>query len=118
MISSTRRQPSSPERLAFEVEVVRVMQIRGLSRSDAELVAFENLVTERLNATHPDTPSDRCDYCSLAETQDSVLLPIGAGSRHAWLHGHCWAPWRERRRAEAIDQLVAMGIEPMIKESP
>jgi hypothetical protein len=118
MISSTQRQPSSPERQAFEVEVVRVMQIRDLSRSDAERIAFENVLVEHLNATHPDTPSDRCAHCGLAETQDSVLLPIGAGSRHAWLHGDCWAPWRERRRAEAIDQLVAMGIEPKIKESP
>ena len=28
------------------------------ARSEEERVAFDNLVTERLNATHPDTPSE------------------------------------------------------------
>jgi hypothetical protein len=39
-----------------------------------------------------------------------ALLAIGVGP-HAWLHSDCWAPWRARRRAEAIDQLAAKGIE-------
>jgi hypothetical protein len=117
MISSTQRQPSSPERQAFEVEVVRVMRARSLSRSEAEIVAFENLVTERLDSTFLDTDSTRCACCGRAETRDSVLLPIGAGSKHTWLHPDCRAPWRARRRAEAIDHLAAMGVDAIKRET-
>jgi hypothetical protein len=61
--------------------------------------------------TPPDTDPNRCAWCGRAETPDATLLPIGVGVRHAWLHSGCWESWRERRRAEAIDQLGAMGIE-------
>jgi hypothetical protein len=116
MISSTQRQPS-PERQAFEMEVARVMEIRGFSRSEAEVVAFANAIVEHLNATHLDTPFDRCVHCGQPETRDSVLLPFGAGSKHAWLHSNCWEPWRGQRRAEAIDQLAAMGIDAIKSET-
>ena len=75
-------------------------------------IAFENLVTERLNATHPDTDPNRCAHCGKPETLAAILLPIGWGARHAWLHDGCWSAWREKRRAEAIAQLAAMGVTP------
>ena len=58
----------SPVRQAFESAVARVMQIRDLSRTEAERVVFENLLTERLNATHPDTDPGRCAHCGKLET--------------------------------------------------
>jgi hypothetical protein len=92
MISSTQRQPSSsPQRQAFEAEVARVTEIRGLARSEAEVVAFENHVSERLDANHPDSDPSRCLHGGRAETPDSLLLPIGAEPRHAWLHNHAMA---------------------------
>ena len=39
-----------------------------------------------------------------------LLLPIGVGARHAWLHDGCWALWREGRRKAAIEALAVMGI--------
>jgi hypothetical protein len=82
------------------------------SAAEAEVTAFENAIVAHLNANHPDTPSDRCAYCGRAETRDSILLPIGAGDRHVWLHSGCWTTWRARRRAEAIAMLAKAGITP------
>ena len=95
----------------FEEKVEVVERVRGLPRLEAERVAFEIVLVEYLNATHPDTDPSRCAECGGHETPDAALSPIGASASHAWLHQDCWAPWRERRRAEAIDQLAAMKIE-------
>lgn len=46
-------------------------------RSDASRIAFENLVTERLNATHPNTDPNRCAHCGGPETSAATLKPIG-----------------------------------------
>jgi hypothetical protein len=97
-------------RLIFEDHVAVIMRVRGLSRLEAERAAFENTIVDRLNAAFPDTPPDRCGHCSRSETPGRVLLPIGFGVRHAWLHDRCWSEWRERRRGEAIDQLARLGI--------
>ena len=100
----------SPERQTFEAAAARVMRIRGLSRPKAERAAFDSLLVERLNATHPDTLSDRCAHCGRLETSGAALKPIGWGARHAWLQDDCWAAWREARRRVAIAELAAMGI--------
>ena len=100
----------SPAPLAFEAEVDRVIQIRGLPRLEAEHAAFENILVAHLNRTFSDTRSDRCAHCGRAEEPSSTLLPIGVGVRHTWLHRDCWEPWRAHRRTEAIGQLAATGI--------
>jgi hypothetical protein len=103
--------PLPPLRLAFENQVATVLRARNLPRLEAERIAYDNLVTERLNETFPDTDPSRCAHCGTAETPTNILLPIGAGERHAWLHSSCWAPWREGRRVKAIAELAAMKIE-------
>jgi hypothetical protein len=57
--------------------VAVIMRVRGLSRSEAERFADENTIVDCLNATHPDTPFDRCEHCGKRETPDAILLPIG-----------------------------------------
>jgi hypothetical protein len=104
------KPPPSRERQAFEAAVARVMQSRGLSRAEAERAAFETVLINRLNAIHPDTDPSRCAHCARPETPDATLLPVGWGERHAWLHDACWAPWRERRRAEAIAARAEAGV--------
>jgi hypothetical protein len=79
-------------------------------RSDASRIAFENLVTERLNATHPNTDPNRCAHCGGPETSAATLKPIGWGARHAWLHDDCWSRWREVRRSAVISELASEGI--------
>jgi hypothetical protein len=103
--------PPPPLRQAFENRVELIMRVRGLPRPEAERLAFEAVLIDWLNATHPNTPSDRCAWCGKPEAPGAALLPIGWGAHHAWLHNDdCWALWRERRRAEAIVELAAMGI--------
>jgi hypothetical protein len=95
-------------RLAETIETI--MTIRGLSRLEAERIAFDSLVTDYLDSTHPDTPSDRCARCGRLETSSDLLLPIGAGDRHACLHSDCHVPWRERRKAEAEKDLARFDL--------
>ena len=103
--------PLPPLRQAFEVHVANIIGTRNLPAPEAERAAYEIVLVGLLNATHPDTDPSRCAHCGQPETRDSVLLPIGAGARHAWLHSDCWAQWRERRRAKAIAELAATGLE-------
>ena len=98
-------------RCFFEEKTDLVERVRGVPRPEAEREAFDIVLVEFLNRTHPDTDPNRCAWCGKPETLDAILLPIGVGIRHARLHPDCWAPWRARRRAEAIDQLGAIGIE-------
>jgi hypothetical protein len=77
---------------------------------EAERAAFDNLLVEQLNATHPDTDPNRCAHCGRLETLDATLLPIGWGIRHAWLHDDCWAAWREARRIAAVAKMATIGI--------
>jgi hypothetical protein len=86
------------------------MQIRGLPRPDAERAAYEIVLVERLNSSHPNTLDDRCAWCGSSETPGATLLPIGVGARHAWLHSGCWEPWRTQRRAKAVVELASLGI--------
>ena len=87
----------------------RVQRVRNLPQAEAEYAAYEILLTEFLNATHPDTDPNCCACCSRAETPSNILLPIGVGAPHAWLHDDCWA-LRAGRRRVAIETLAGMGI--------
>jgi hypothetical protein len=98
--------------MIFERHVATVMRVRNLPRLEAERAAFDIVLVERLNATHPDTDPNRCAWCGRAETPSDALLPIGVGARHAWLHRDCWDRWRERQRTEAIAMLAEAGITP------
>jgi hypothetical protein len=42
-------------------------------------IAFDNLVTERLNSTHPDTDPSACAWCGRAETPSPCC-------RSGWAH--------------------------------
>ena len=69
-----------------------------------ERVAFDNLVTERLDATHPDAPSDRC-----AET------PGALGARTSWVAAlRLLGPWHKA----AAEALAIMGIVGCRKMRP
>jgi hypothetical protein len=59
------------------------MRIRGLPRLEAERAAFDIVLVELLNATHPSARPDRCTHCGRLETLGATLLPFGGGIRHA-----------------------------------
>jgi hypothetical protein len=102
--------PSPPLRQAFEAAIARVTQIRGLPRPEAEQAAFDIVLIDLLNASHPNSDPNRCAWCGTPETPDATLLPIGVGERHAWLHSDCQPPWRALRRARAIAELAGAGV--------
>ena len=94
----------------FEEKIELVERVRGLPRLEAQRVAFRVVLVEFLNRTYPNTPSDRCACCGRPETPGGVLLPIGLGARHAWLHQSCRDPWAEARRKAAVETLAGIGI--------
>jgi hypothetical protein len=97
-------------RCFLEEKTDLVERVRRLPRPEAERAAFDIILVEFLNRTHPDTDPSRCAHCARVETPDATLQPIGWGARHTWLHQECWTPWRERRRAEAIAALAEAGV--------
>jgi hypothetical protein len=99
-------------RRIFEDHVATVMRLRGLLRPEAERVAYEIVLVDRLNDTHPNTPSNRCAWCGLTEAGPGDLRPFGTDTRGvAWLHPDlCWRLWSEKRRAEAVAALREIGI--------
>jgi hypothetical protein len=110
---------SDRRRRVLAEKVETIMQLRGLSRPDAEHEAFKHVLIEYLNATHPDTDPNRCAHCRGPETPDATPLPIGVGERHAWLHQRCRDRWAESRRKAAVEALAAIGIrEPAVSTRP
>jgi hypothetical protein len=81
-------------RQIFEDRVATVMRVRGLLRPEAERVAYEIVLVDRLNDTHLNTPPNRCAWCGLTEAGPGDLRPYGTDARGvAWLHpDRCWKP--------------------------
>jgi hypothetical protein len=90
----------------------------GLPRQEAEARAFGACVVEWLNRNPVRSAPDRCCWCGGGEREALVLLPFGTErAGHAWMHGACWQPWRERRQAQAVDFFQALGITVPIESS-
>jgi hypothetical protein len=94
----------------FEDRTIVVQRVHNLPQAEAEREAFQHLVIEYLNETHPNTNPRVCAHCGAPDLPLTPTLPFGVLERHAWLHQRCWAAWRERRRNEAIAVLAAMGL--------
>ncbi len=84
----------------------------GLSRPDAETLAFECCIVEWLNRNFERSPPGSCLACGDGESAHDALLPHGVDpTGHVWLHSRCWPSWHAGRRADAVIVLKAMGIE-------
>jgi hypothetical protein len=85
----------------------------GLSRHEAEAVAFEHCVEEWLRR-HPVQSSPRvCLGCGGVEDERGIVVPFGTEtSGYAWLHSDCWPAWHNARKTEAMAVLTSMGIAP------
>jgi hypothetical protein len=83
----------------------------GLSRAEAERLAFECCVVEWLNVNPSPSPPGRCTWCGKPEMASAVVLPFGTEpGTHAWLHAECWPAWHQVRRADAIAALSSIGL--------
>lgn len=83
----------------------------GQTRAQAEASSFEGCIVEWMNR-HPE-PSDTscCVWCRLQDLSGHGIVPFGADGRgHAWLHPECWSKWQERRRQQAVEELLARGV--------
>jgi hypothetical protein len=89
----------------------------GVPPGRAEAQAFECCVIEWLNRNPIVSAPDRCCWCGIPGRPDDPLLPFGV-SAHAWMHDHCWEPWRTARRAKAVEALVALQITDPRTPSP
>lgn len=84
----------------------------GLTRTEAEVRAFACCAVEWRNRNSVRSPPGRCLTCGGVEYPHNPLLPFGAEpSGVAWLHSRCWEAWHAGRKASAVAELAAMGIE-------
>ena len=82
----------------------------GLPRPTAEAQAFEACIVEWLNRNPAPSPMGRCAWCGQLESEGASIVPFGTEpGTHAWLHGECWRPWQDARRAEAMKALSRIG---------
>ena len=82
-----------------------------MTRAEAETQAFECCVVEWLNRNHEPSLPGLCAWCREGRCDGGVVLPFGADAQgHTWLHGECWEAWHARRRAQAVEGLVRLGI--------
>jgi hypothetical protein len=102
-------EPDRWRRLLSE-KIETIVKMRGLPRPDAGAEAFQHIVTEYLNQTHPNTDPCVCVHCRGPDLPLTPILPFGVGDSHTWLHSDCWVPWRKRRQAEAIAALAEAGV--------
>ena len=83
----------------------------GVSRDQAEALAFASCVVEWLNRNPIRSQQGRCLGCGGLEQTHDPLVPFGGQSYgHAWLHSRCWPTWHAKLKAEAIMALATMGI--------
>ena len=83
----------------------------GLARAEAEARAFECYVVEWINRSFVPSEPDRCCECGQEDDVSDPLLPHGVEALgHVWLHSRCWSRHCDRRRAEAVAALCAMGV--------
>ncbi len=85
----------------------------GLSRPEAEVIAYEGCLSHWQNIIRIDHADDHlCPCCGKQIDEGAaipVLRPMGG---HLWLHHGCHARWLLRRRAAAKATLAALGISP------
>jgi hypothetical protein len=96
----------------FFAERARIAGLNaGRPRLLAEAHAFNCCIVEWLNRNFARTQPGRCSACGGEERCNEPMVPFGIESTgHVWLHPRCWPSWHERRQAEAVASLEAMGI--------
>ena len=98
-------------RRRLENGIKTIERMRSAGQAEAAQEAFRGLVVVYSNETFPrNCDPNRCAHCRRAEDPSSPLIPLGVGP-HAWLHPDCWEAWRSDRRAKAMAELAALGIE-------
>jgi TubC N-terminal docking domain len=84
----------------------------GLSRPEAECLAFEDAVSHWLclHSAAATDPRHGCVYCGRSDQDGNILLPVLAPGGHVWVHDRCGEPWHATRRREAATALHSLGV--------
>jgi hypothetical protein len=83
----------------------------GLTHLEAEALAFDCCVVERMHRTFEGSPPGRCRACGGGDHVHDVLVLYGTEpTGHVWLHSRCWHAWHAARKAEAAAALFELGI--------
>jgi hypothetical protein len=83
----------------------------GLSRSEAEALAFDHCVVEWLLRHPVQSRPGLCFGCGRGDEHAGIVVPFGTEpSGNVWLHSDCWPAWHAARKIEAAAALSAMGI--------
>lgn len=83
----------------------------GLTRPEAETLAFDACVDEWVAKHMPAGDPLRCIACGEYRRNAPVILPLGAGRKGAvGFHHGCWPAWQTSRRLEAAAALRAAGV--------
>lgn len=83
----------------------------GLSRDEADSMAYNCCVAEWLCQNFQTSEPGHCSVCGACESDSDPVLPYGdENNGHIWLHGHCWPDWYRRRQGAAIVALAGLGI--------
>jgi hypothetical protein len=89
----------------------------GLSRSEAEALAFDHCVVEWLIRHPVQSFPGLCFGCGRGDEHAGIVVPFGTESNgHVWLHSGCWPAWHSARKTEAVAALT-MGIAPPAQAS-
>jgi hypothetical protein len=100
--------------VTYQKQVSPVEGVTGINaapRKRAETLAFEARIIEWLDRNPAPSPAGRCAWCGQLESDSASIVPFGTEpGTHAWLHGECWQPWQDARRAEAIKALRRIEI--------
>ena len=87
-----------------------VTAVTATSRSGAETLETETRIIQWLNQNPAPSPEGRCAWCGQLESESAGIVPFGTEpGTHAWLHGECWRPWQDARRAEAVKAIGRIG---------
>jgi len=98
-------------RAYFDERAAILEHDQGMSRSEAERIAYEICIVEWQNRHPPvaSNPDIGCAWCGKAKTDSGIIVPIGPVEAAVWLHHACWRPWFERQKVAAKLKLNEFG---------
>jgi hypothetical protein len=83
----------------------------GLSRHEAESMAYRSCVSEWLCQNFQISEPGQCAQCQRGDLSGRLVMPYGdAAHGHTWLHGECWPAWYAHRRLSANAALKSIGL--------
>ena len=84
----------------------------GLSRPDAESMAYRSCLAEWMRQNLQTSEPGQCAWCQRGDMPGRAVMPYGdAIHGHTHLHGECWPAWYAQRRQAATVALAGFGIK-------